>query len=264
VGEMAFEIADIPFQFVTEIVPELDRNGKPKEYMPQSQYKNISKIPLNKFGKGPFCRFKIPDNYRKSGVYLVLADGLPVYVGECEDLTYRYNSGYGHISPRKCYKRGQSTNCRVNTLILESFKRGSKITLFFYETENRYAVESDLIARLRPKWNKSTGKSSLAQIKTPTANMHPRYAGKPRISRFHKLEEYLRSSKNYVEALTYRSIEEIIGSRLPPSAYKHRAWWANTGHPHARSWSSVGWRVTLIDLGKSITFRKILSKTSTD
>jgi hypothetical protein len=39
--------------------------------------------------------------------------------------------------------------------------------------------------------------------------------------------------------LSLAEIEQIIGQPLPPSARRHRAWWANErsgSHVHARSW----------------------------
>lgn len=76
----------------------------------------------------------------------------------------RFNMGYGHISPRNCYVGGQPTNCRINSLILETYKRGSHIELLFYETANRFNIESTLIKKLNPEWNKITGKLQNQEI----------------------------------------------------------------------------------------------------
>ena len=47
--------------------------------------------------------------------------------------------------------------------------------------------------------------------------------------------------------LTFNDMENILGFKLPESAYKHRAWWANPTspqqHPHAQSWLEAGWTV---------------------
>jgi hypothetical protein len=59
--------------------------------------------------------------------------------------------------------------------------------------------------------------------------------------------------------LTFREVERIIGCPLPRSAYRYREWWANnpTGHSHARSWVSAGWRTEKVDLTKRVlTFAK--------
>lgn len=71
---MIQEIGGISFQYVSEIIPE-SKNGIPIEYMPQSRYKNVKNYHLNKYGKGPFCKFKISKNYKgKSGIYILLVD----------------------------------------------------------------------------------------------------------------------------------------------------------------------------------------------
>jgi len=75
-------------------------------------------------------------------------------------------------------------------------------------------------------------------------------------NKYQKLEEYLRNSSEQIENLTYEDIERIIGTKLPLSAYRHRAWWSNTGHPHAKTWSNVHWKVSSVDIGKSVTFTR--------
>jgi len=74
--------------------------------------------------------------------------------------------------------------------------------------------------------------------------------------KYHRLEEYLSNSKKQIEVLTYDEIERILGFKLPPSAYKHRPWWANGGHNQANSWLNAGWKVASVNLGKSIKFIK--------
>jgi len=76
------------------------------------------------------------------------------YVGECQNLSARFNMGYGQISPRNCYEGGQRTNCRVNQLILKAVRTGYHVELLFHETSDRQAVEGELIAELAPLWNK--------------------------------------------------------------------------------------------------------------
>ena len=44
---------------------------------------------------------------------------------------------------------------------------------------------------------------------------------------------------------SFEDIEDILGFRLPFSAYKHSAWWANEKHPKThvqkKVWQSAGW-----------------------
>jgi hypothetical protein len=152
---MTREINGLSFEYVSEIVPESDINGNPKEFFPQSRYKNINNISFHKYGNGSFCRFKIQkENNGKTGVYVILVDNNLKYVGECENLGMRFNNGYGNIYPRNCFEGGRSTNCRINKLILEAFRNHSKIELFFYETEDIFDIETRIKEKFSPEWNK--------------------------------------------------------------------------------------------------------------
>jgi hypothetical protein len=44
-------------------------------------------------------------------------------------------------------------------------------------------------------------------------------------------------------------VEGLLGSKLPPSAYGHRSWWANDyiSHVQSREWLDAGWRVSTVD-----------------
>ena len=247
-------MSGVLFLPVCEIIPELDSKGNPKEHRPQSRYNNISNRPLHEYGNGPFCKFKVPNCYNQPGVYLVLVDDTPKYVGECEHLGKRWSMGYGNISPRKCYMKGQSTNCRVNNLILQAYKTGNRIRLLFHETDNRFEVERKLIADINPEWNISFGRKP----KT-SKHQHQQRTGAIR-GKYKKLSEYLDNSLNQIETLTYHSIEKILEQKLPDSAYRYKEWWSNSGHPHAKTWSIAGWKVSSVELGRSITFRRTLDK----
>jgi len=69
--------------------------------------------------------------------------------------------------------------------------------------------------------------------------------------KYRPLGEYLVKQHEVVVSLTFQQIEQILGFALPPSAYSHRAWWANSpSHPQAGSWLNVGWKVSKVDLEK--------------
>jgi hypothetical protein len=237
------ELCGYTFRLVCKIVPEM--NGcSPIEYMPQSQYNNVHNLPLNKYGKGPFCRFKISSKINQKGVYTVAVNGIVKYVGECENLSDRWNLGYGNISPRNCFVGGQSTNCRINNLILSMLKEGNSIDLFFYQTESMLEVENDLIRQLRPEWN----------VKINVQHGQKRIAALSGRNKYQPLTNYLLNSQEPVECLTYDQIEGILGFQLPHSASTFNAWWANSGHNHAKTWTSAGRAVASVNLGQSITF----------
>jgi hypothetical protein len=75
-------------------------------------------------------------------------------------------------------------------------------------------------------------------------------------SKYDPLTEYLQKCGTDMVTLTYTVLEEILGFRLPYSAYAHRPWWANSGHTQAEAWTTAGWTVKTVNLGKSIIFEK--------
>ena len=124
-----------------------------REIYPQPEYKNKKALPLHEYGEGAFCKFSVclPEN---SGVYLMVVDKIIVYIGETYNLRERFNNGYGNISPRNCYKGGQSTNCRINKNVLTLCKEGKKVRIYVYITDERKHVERKLISLVNPPWNK--------------------------------------------------------------------------------------------------------------
>lgn len=50
--------------------------------------------------------------------------------------------------------------------------------------------------------------------------------------------------------LTFEQIEIILGDKLPPSAFKHRAWWSNEIDGilvAVHSWMNAKWMVDTVD-----------------
>ena len=147
------------FFHVGLIRSERDSRGAVINDLPQPRYRNERNLPLHKYGRGPFGRIRIPQSWPGSGVY-VLTDGdrRALYVGECQNLKSRWNHGFGRISPRNCYQDGQETNCRINSLIHQGTTTDEKFDLWFYPVDGgkcaREVVESELIAALKPLWNR--------------------------------------------------------------------------------------------------------------
>jgi hypothetical protein len=73
--------------------------------------------------------------------------------------------------------------------------------------------------------------------------------------RYAPLGKYLRdlpSSQRDV-TLTFEEIETILGATLPPSAVRHRQWWANQSRgSRAPHWDAAGFRVDSVDAGRRI------------
>lgn len=142
--------------YVGPITIERDFRGLPVEYLPQNRYGNRNHLPLNSHGKGPFCRFDIPALPDGPGVYAITVGDSVVYIGECQNFRERYSPlGYGVIHPRNCFVGGQSTNCKVNSRILEATLRDSIPDLWFAPEIDgtRKLVEADLVSKFRPQWN---------------------------------------------------------------------------------------------------------------
>ena len=151
--------AGYSFTRVGPIRPERDERGEIIGHLPHYRFRNEGNLPLNNYGKGPFCRFRIAKGFRCSGVYVLMNGDDPLYVGECQNLDGRWGpNGYGSISPRNCFKGGQETNCRINNLIYNETKAGSGFDLWFHPVEGdkqaRLAVESELVSILRTPWNR--------------------------------------------------------------------------------------------------------------
>jgi hypothetical protein len=71
------------------------------------------------------------------------------------------------------------------------------------------------------------------------------------MSRYEPLAQFLAAKKADVWEASFEEIEARLGARLPESAYKYPAWWANQsgpGHSQTRGWQSVGWRTCDLDL----------------
>jgi hypothetical protein len=152
----SFRFDDFAFEPVSCIQPERGPSGEIRDFTPHVTFKDTRALKLLPGGDGPFCKFSISSQWQgRPGVYVFLVDGALVYVGECECLAKRVNQGYGCIAPRNCFLGGQSTNIRINRLIRDAILRGRRVELAFCCTESRKRVESEMINRLSPPWNRA-------------------------------------------------------------------------------------------------------------
>lgn len=148
------EFAGYSFEHIGLIEPERDSSGAVREFTPQSRYRNVQALSLNDHGAGPFCRFSVARGIHGPGVYVITLGGRTAYVGKCRDLAQRFGpQGYGAIQPKNCFVGGQSTNCKVNNLILQHSRRGQGMELWFHASSEPASVERDVIVKIRPPWN---------------------------------------------------------------------------------------------------------------
>ncbi len=86
--------------------------------------------------------------------------------------------------------------------------------------------------------------------------------------KYQPLRRYLEGVERVAE-LGFADIERIIGAPLPPSAWKHAAWWSNSGlgHVNAQAWLGAGFKAEGVDLAAGrIAFRRVnrQAESSTD
>ena len=144
-------VCGYPFRYIQQLIPDCI-DGKAAKYYPQKNYNNVDHLPLLPDGHGTFCRFSV-DAPAAAGVYLWVVYGEIIYIGETVNLAKRFNMGYGNISPRNCFVGGQSTNCKMNKVVMEYYEKCTPIDLYFYETADNKQVELTLLRRYNTKYN---------------------------------------------------------------------------------------------------------------
>lgn len=144
-NQLSVKFCGLKFKKLTLLFDSLNVS---KEYKDERKFKYT----LHSYGNQLFCKFKMKENIKSSGIYLFVFENEVKYVGECANLYNRINNGYGNISPRNCYVGGQSTNCKINALINAYKGKKLDIHLYFCETNisssDRKIIESKLISLL--------------------------------------------------------------------------------------------------------------------
>ena len=79
----------------------------------------------------------------------------------------------------------------------------------------------------------------------------------PLNGKYSKLHDFLDRAGDAKITLTFSVIEDILQVSLPPSARKHRQWWANGGHSQANAWLDAGFTVAQVDFaGGRVCFER--------
>jgi hypothetical protein len=73
------------------------------------------------------------------------------------------------------------------------------------------------------------------------------------------LRDHLLRQPDDVVSMSFSEIDQI--ARLPPSAYKYSAWWANedaeeTRHVQCRAWQAAGYDAKPDIFARKVTFRR--------
>lgn len=105
---------------------------------------------------------------------------------------------------------------------------------------------------------KETEESSAASV----ANHKESSIDVEKVSKYSALGRWLRGVPSHVETtwIDFIKVEELIGVPLPPSATRHRSWWANdwTSHSQSKLWLEAGWQTDIVDMdNERVRFRRI-------
>ena len=79
------------------------------------------------------------------------------------------------------------------------------------------------------------------------------------MSKYAPLGDYLRDQDEIRVGLSFADIERVIGSKLPPSAFEHRAWWSNNPENNVatKEWRAAGYVTEDVSLeNKTVVFRR--------
>ncbi|MFU8771646.1 MAG: hypothetical protein ACNA8H_04400 [Anaerolineales bacterium] len=73
------------------------------------------------------------------------------------------------------------------------------------------------------------------------------------MSKYTPLRDYLAAVPDEVLefSLSFEKIEELLNSRLPPTAERDREWWSNEVNgrdPQPAAWRQAGWLVKFVEL----------------
>lgn len=80
------------------------------------------------------------------------------------------------------------------------------------------------------------------------------------MSKYESLGQFLKSRHEERVPMTFAEIERVTGTRLPPSAHKHRPWWSNNGANSAltRVWLDAGYKSEQVDMSSQrLVFRRV-------
>ncbi len=140
------------FNFFETLEPDVDYTGAIETY-DYKDYEVGGK--RNKYGKGLFCHFSLKREETGACAYFWLREnGNPnelndrFYVGQTDDLQQRFYN-YGHISPSDCMEDGNSTDCKMNKVLLKH----KKVDLYVCPTKNPKKVESEILETIATLYN---------------------------------------------------------------------------------------------------------------
>ena len=79
-----------------------------------------------------------------------------------------------------------------------------------------------------------------------------------RREQYERLERHLRKVDRQRIEMSFADIVELIGERLPDSAYKHPAWWASDPKHTQAAWLDAGYTASPNLTAQKVVFTKSL------
>ncbi|MFC0243335.1 DUF7662 domain-containing protein [Rhodopseudomonas telluris] len=79
------------------------------------------------------------------------------------------------------------------------------------------------------------------------------------MGKYEPLTEFLKQQTGSEVRMSFAQIERVIGSKLPPVAQRHRAWWSNspTNNVMTKAWLDAGFRSEQVDIDSGeLVFRR--------
>jgi hypothetical protein len=147
-------IGGVEFEYGSPVDVARNPNGTPWLDTPADRYANVRDLSLNRYGSGPFARLVVRRLPLRPGVYAVVNDSDGVlYIGRASGSLAQRWDGYATIQPRNCFTGGQSTNCRINALVLAAITAGRSLDVHIHQTQEPIPLETRLITTVQPPWN---------------------------------------------------------------------------------------------------------------
>lgn len=79
------------------------------------------------------------------------------------------------------------------------------------------------------------------------------------MSKYATLGRHLKEQARDTIPMTFTEVERVLGTELPPSAYRHRAWWSNNPENNVatREWLDAGFETERVDIEQQrLVFRR--------
>ncbi len=87
------------------------------------------------------------------------------------------------------------------------------------------------------------------------------------MTKYAPLKDFLSETGAPEIPMRFSEIEKVIHGTLPPTAFKHRAWWSNNASNSVvtRAWLEAGYRTERVDLeARRLVFRRAIGPHSTE